>query len=72
MGHQYNDRPDLIYLSVMQTFQTRLAWLATAGVVALTACSDSSSSPSEPISSFLAAVDSGYDFSVYLTAPPGD
>jgi glucose/arabinose dehydrogenase len=72
MGHQYNAWRGLIYLSVMQTFQTRLAWLATAGLVALTACSDSSSSPSEPISSFLAAVDSGYDFSVYLTAPPGD
>ena len=56
----------------MPTFQPRLAWLATAGMVALAACSDSTSSSSEPISTFLAAVDSGYDFSVYLTAPPGD
>src|SRR4030095_12022917 len=57
----------------MPTCKTRLGWLATLGVFAATACSDSSSSPSEPGSGLLlAAVDSGYDFSVYLTAPPGD
>jgi len=73
MGSKYNDWPGLIYLSAMQTYPTRLAWFATLGVVAATACSDSSSSPSEPGSGLvLAAVDSGYDFSVYLTAPPGD
>ena len=46
--------------------------LALLGLAAGTACSDSSSSPSEATGVVLTAVDSGYDFSVFLTAPPGD
>jgi hypothetical protein len=55
----------------MQSIPNRWAWLAISGLVAASACNDSSS-PSETTGVVLAAVDSGYDFSVFLTAPPGD
>lgn len=45
--------------------------LLAAGLLA--ACgTDSTSPPAGPLSLHLAPVDSGYDFSVFVTAPPGD
>jgi glucose/arabinose dehydrogenase len=46
--------------------------LLTLALVALAACSEDSSSPPGPLALTLAPVDSGYDFSIYVTAPPAD
>jgi hypothetical protein len=46
--------------------------LGPAAVLGLLACSDSTSPPSSTHGLYLAPVDSGYDFSVFVTAPPAD
>lgn len=50
------------------------SWCGLAGLAALAACGDGSngSGPGGPQGLTLTPVDSGYDFSLYLTAPPGD
>ena len=50
-----------------------IAGLAVVAALAA-ACSDSGTTPTPPVTGpfALAPVDSGYDFSIYLTAPPGD
>ena len=44
-----------------------LTWMAI-----LTACSEDPTEPAGPLALTLAAVDSGFDFSLFVTAPPGD
>ena len=49
---------------------TRGGFALLAGLAA--ACSDSSTGPAAAAAVRLAPFDSGYDFSVFVAAPPGD
>lgn len=47
-------------------------WCGLAGLAVLAACDGSSGPAGGPEGLTLTPVDSGYDFSVFLAAPPGD
>ncbi|MEO8200965.1 MAG: PQQ-dependent sugar dehydrogenase [Gemmatimonadota bacterium] len=54
------------------TFPFPALSLLALSVIAASACSSDSSGPPGPLTLTMAPVDSGFDFSVFVTAPPGD
>ena len=59
-------------LSVRSSFQRAILLLRCAAALLVAACGDASGPGTPPTALMLVPVDSGYDFSVYLTAPPAD